>query len=75
MREIDFSPLRLYLKNLTDEDRNKFASECGTSVGYIRKRMSLKKPFGFLIARKIAEKGIMTPEQLRPDDYQNYIWN
>lgn len=75
MREIDFSPLRLFLKGLSEEEKVKFASECGTSLGYMRKRMSLKKPFGFLIAKEIAARGVMTPKQLRPADYGNYIWD
>ena len=75
MCKIDFSPLRLHLKGLSNEEKNKFASDCGTSLGYMRKRMSLNRPFGFFVARKIAEKGVMTPQQLRPNDYENYIWN
>lgn len=75
MKEIDFSPLRLYLKGLSKEEREKFAFDCGTSLGYMRKRMSLKRQFGFLISKKVAQKGVMTPQELRPNDFANYVWD
>ena len=75
MPEIDFSPLRMFLKTLPREEKEAFASECGTSLGYLYKRMSQKMPFGYQISRNIARKGVMTPQQLRPADHGNYTWN
>lgn len=74
MNDFDPSSLRLYLKTLPKQKREEFALDCGTTLNYLNKRISIRKPFGYQISKKIAEKRIMTPEQLRPADYQNYTW-
>jgi hypothetical protein len=71
---IDFSPLSTYLNSLSYAEQMAFAQECNTTVGYMRKRISLKRPFGFKIANEIAARGIMTPQDLRPNDYLDYVW-
>lgn len=72
--EIDFSPLLNYLNSLPHNEQVLFAQKCHTTIGYMRKRISLKRPFGFKIANEIAYNGIMRPQDLRPTDYFNYVW-
>ncbi|HEZ5040148.1 Cro/Cl family transcriptional regulator [Kingella negevensis] len=71
---IDFSPLSNYLNSLSHDEQILFAHQCNTTIGYMRKRISLKRPFGFKIANEIAYRGIMKPQDLRPNDYFNYVW-
>lgn len=35
--------LRIYLKRLTPDEREKFATKCGTTIGYLRKALSDRK--------------------------------
>lgn len=72
--DIDFSPLSTYLNSLTYAEQVLFAQKCHTTIGYMRKRISLKRQFGFKIANEIAAHGIMKPADLRPNDYFNYVW-
>ena len=72
--QIDFSPLLNYLNSLSRTEHILFAQKCHTTIGYMRKRISLKRPFGFEIANEIAYYGIMQPQDLRPTDYCNYVW-
>lgn len=72
--QIDFSNLSAFLNAMPKTEQIKFAKKCKTTIIYMRKRISLKKQFGFEISREIAKHGVMTPQQLRPEDYQNYIW-
>lgn len=69
--------LKLYLKEKTIEEQEKFASSCGTSIGYIRKIISSngKLSFGPKVARKIETNsfGTISRKSLRPKDW-NEIW-
>lgn len=71
---VDFSPLLSYLNRMPRSEQIVFAKDCNTTIAYMRKRISLKRPFGFEISREIAARGIMTPQQLRPNDYENFAW-
>lgn len=71
---IDFTNLVAYLNALSRDEQIDFAKKCHTTIGYMRKRISLKRPFGFEIANEISAHGIMQPQELRPADYENYVW-
>lgn len=75
MDKINYSPLTAHLNSMREPDRVEFAKRCNTTIGYIRKRISLGKPFGFAIAKGIFAEGVMMPNQLRPHDWQDYVWN
>lgn len=74
MKTVNFSKLKKHLVSLDKEGKLRFAANCGTSLGYLRKRMCLGKPFGYDISRRIADLGVMTPEELMPDDHFKYVW-
>ena len=71
---INYQPLKDELRSKSPEERQHFASQCGTTFNYLKKRMYLGQPLGFQIAIKLVELNIMTPQQLRPTDWQNYNW-
>lgn len=64
-----------YLNGLAKEVRPGFATQCGTSEGYLRKAISNGQPLRpttcVLVER--ATDGQVTRKDLRPDDWQN-IW-
>lgn len=66
-----------YINAMPEPDRQEFAKRCGTSVGYIRKIMSSRKPlfFGPAICRKLECEtgGLVTRKELRPNDWYE-IW-
>lgn len=74
MEKINYQPLAEHLKTLNKNEREIFAKKCKTTIGYMKKRMYLGMPFGYEISKEIAQLGVMPPEQLRPCDYQNYVW-
>ena len=71
---INYQPLKDVLRSKSFEEREQFAEQCGTTFNYLKKRMYLGQQLGFPIAIKIFELNIMTPQQLRPLDWQNYNW-
>ena len=58
-----------YLNSLTPSAQEDFADRCGTSVGYIRKAISVGQQFGegLCILFERESQGAVTCEQLRPD--------
>lgn len=71
---INYQPLKDVLRGKSIDERHQFAEQCGTTFNYLKKRMYLGQPLGFQIAVKIVELNIMSPQQLRPSDWQNYNW-
>ncbi len=69
--------LKLYLNKKTPQEQEKFASSCGTSVGYMRKIICSNGGllFGASLARQIEEKsnGEISRKDLRPNDWHK-IW-
>jgi DNA-binding transcriptional regulator YdaS (Cro superfamily) len=67
--------LRTYLKTLTREEQGAFAQRCGTTLGYLRKAMSIKTKLGesIVIAMERESAGAVTVEGLRPDVDWAYI--
>ena len=61
--------LREYLNTLTPEEQSSFASACGTSIGYLRKAISIKQPLAekTVIAIERESGRRVTCEQLRGD--------
>lgn len=75
MKRVDYTPLKKYLKTMDKTNREQFANQCETTISYINKRISLEKPFGYRIAKHIYRLGVMQPQQLRPNDWQDFSWN
>lgn len=62
--------LRYFLKNMKTNEQKDFAIKCGTTIGYLRKRMSDRKHrLGEHICISIEENsnGKIRCEDLRPD--------
>jgi DNA-binding transcriptional regulator YdaS (Cro superfamily) len=61
--------LRAYLNSLTTREQFFFAERCGTTVGYLRKRLSLGGNFGpeIVMAIERESKGAVLCDDLRPD--------
>lgn len=62
--------LRIFLNKLKKEDQIQFALDCGTTIGYLRKRLSDRKhKLGENICIEIESKtnGAVKCEDLRPD--------
>lgn len=62
--------LRFLLKKMTPEEQKIFALNCGTTIGYLRKRLSDKTSnLGVKICIEIEDKsdGQVRCEDLRPD--------
>lgn len=61
--------LRSYLNSLSREEKIAFALRAGTSIGYLRKALSVKQRIGEGTCIKITEasNGQVRPEELRPD--------
>lgn len=64
-----------YLATLPPAERDAFASRCGTSVGYLRKAVSVGQRIGESLAIAIERESgrAVTVEQLRPDVDWAYI--
>jgi DNA-binding transcriptional regulator YdaS (Cro superfamily) len=65
--------LRLYLNGLTPDKQHAFAKRCGTSVGYLRKAISISQQLSekIVIAIERESEGEIRCEDLRPDvDWQ-----
>lgn len=62
--------LRFLLKKMTPEEQKSFALSCGTTIGYLRKRLSDRTAnLGEKICIEIEDKskGMVMCEDLRPD--------
>ncbi|MDO5686464.1 MAG: hypothetical protein Q4G42_03620 [Neisseria sp.] len=75
MCKVDFSKLKQHLSLLNAGEKEAFSKSCGTTLGYIRKRISLGLPFGYEISLLIASHGVMKPEELMPLDHHKYVWD
>jgi len=67
--------LRLYINSLSQEDREAFERACGTSIGYLRKAISLGQKFDGALCRLLDENsyGEVRKEELRPDIWPELI--
>jgi DNA-binding transcriptional regulator YdaS (Cro superfamily) len=61
--------LRQFLKQLTPDEQVEFARQCGTSIGYIRKAMSINQRFSAELCIQFEQfsQGEIRCEDLRPD--------
>lgn len=60
--------LRLLLNSLSTDEQYQFARRCGTTIGYLRKRLSIGGQFGLALAVRIEREslGQVRIEDLRP---------
>lgn len=67
--------LLTYLKSLNPEARDEFAKRCGTTVGYLRKAISVNQRLGELLCLRIGleSAGAIKPEDMRPDLDWEYL--
>lgn len=73
--------LRAYLKTLSPDDQAKYAQRCGTTLGYLRKVLSVssksEEPFklgeSIVIALDRESGGAVPCESLRPDVDWGYL--
>lgn len=68
-------PFLAYLNSLPSDAREKLATDCKTSVGYLRKACSAGQKFGaeLCVAIEQSTAGAVTRQELRPDDW-HLIW-
>lgn len=61
--------LRQYLKSLSVSDQAEYATRAGTTIGYLRKALSVGTKFDGALARKLDEEsgGAVDRCDLRPD--------
>lgn len=61
--------LRDYLNSLTREQQTQYAARCGTSVGYLRKAISMRHRIDGALARMldVESNSIVRRADLRPD--------
>lgn len=64
-----------YINGLSAEERTAFELACRTTIGYIRKAVSVNQKLGAEICVSIeqASNGAVTRKDLRPDDWAQ-IW-
>ncbi len=64
-----------YINSLDEAGRMSFASRVGTSIGYMRKRVSIGRPLSAerCVAIERETNGVITRKDLRPNDYR-LIW-
>ena len=67
--------LKTYLKSLSEEDRTKFAADCGTTPGHLRNVMYGQRPCSPELAALIEKHSAkaVTRQHLRPQDWPD-IW-
>jgi DNA-binding transcriptional regulator YdaS (Cro superfamily) len=67
--------LRQYLNSLETVEQESFASRCDTSLGYLRKAISIDQQIGEKLAIAIEREsgGIVRCEHLRPDVDWKYL--
>lgn len=68
-------PLLEYLNSLPVAEQASFAQRCGTTVGYLRKAVSVGQLLKAVVCVAIERetRGQVTRKDLRPDDWQD-IW-
>lgn len=61
--------LLTYLNSLTPDQQRAYAARCGTSVGYLRKAISVRQRISSELAIELAResKGKVTVDSIRPD--------
>lgn len=61
--------LRTYLRTLTPADQAAYAIRAGTTLGYLRKALSVKPKLDGALARRLETEsaGAVTRQDLRPD--------
>ncbi|ALN79479.1 hypothetical protein [Lysobacter antibioticus] len=61
--------LRAYLSNLSPAEQADYAKRAGTSIGYLRKALSIGQRFDGALARRLDEEsaGQVQRHDLRPD--------
>lgn len=61
--------LRAFLNSLTPDDQAAFADRAGTTVGFLRKAISINQTLGegLCIRLELASQGQVTADALRPD--------
>lgn len=66
--------LRTFLKPLTQNEQIKFAENCGTSIGYLRKALSTGQSLGTALCVRIESytHGSVSRKDLRPDDWKDH---
>lgn len=64
-----------YLNSLPVAEQSSFAQRCGTTVGYLRKAVSVGQRLKVVVCVSIEREthGQVTRKDLRPDDWQD-IW-
>lgn len=67
--------LLAYLNNQSTEQRLAFEKACGTTIGYLRKAVSVNQKLGaeICVAIEQATASAVTRKDLRPDDWAQ-IW-
>lgn len=67
--------LRVYLNSISKAEQVEFASKCGSSIGYLRKAISVNQLLSPLLCVQIElnSHNSVTRPDLRPDDWQQ-IW-
>lgn len=67
--------LLAYLNSLSPDQRNVFENATGTTIGYMRKAVSVNQRLGaeICVAIEQASHGVVTRKDLRPDDWAS-IW-
>ena len=68
--------LRQYLNALNPRDQQALAASAGTSIGYLRKAISVGQPLseGLCIRIERATEGRVTVEELRPDLAEHWAY-
>lgn len=69
--------LKAYLNSLEPRDQDKFARRCATSVGYLRKAISIEQRIGESLAINIEREsgGLVRVEDIRPDVDWKFLRN
>lgn len=67
--------LREFLNSIPPDDQVSFAQSCGTTIGYLRNAISLKKTFGSSLCIAIDENsnGLVRCEDLDPSANWAYL--
>ncbi|HEF5181003.1 hypothetical protein [Burkholderia cenocepacia] len=67
--------LKSLLRQMTREEQAQFCFACGTTLGYMRKALSVGAIFGPALCVSIEResKGLVTRRDLHPNDWQD-IW-
>ena len=74
-RPVGMEELRQYINSLSLEQRALFEQSCGTTIGYLRKAISVGTRLDGALARKIDEAsfGKVRKEVLRPDVWPELV--